>query len=290
MELIKFARFALVGMGVTISANAEIISLAARGGQTALEYQAAANPLKPYVAQLRTPGGVAVLRDSPADHVHHHALMFALSVEGVTFWEEKAGAGRQVPRELKRERDRLSQVLDWTTPDGKVVLREERSLRLHETPARAATLLTWRSRLRAPAGRASVTLTGSHYYGLGARFVVAMDQGGVFTNSAGAAGDVVRGTERLTNAAWCAYTAEVEGKPVTFALFDHPANLRHPSRMFTMAAKFAYLAATLNLWKEPYTLEAARPLDLRYGVAVWDGKSEPAAIEALYQHWRALSE
>jgi Methane oxygenase PmoA len=277
-------------LGAALGVRADTVTLADTRGQPRLEYQAAANPLKPYVAQLRTPGGVPVLRDSPADHVHHHALMFALSVEGVTFWEEKADAGRQVPRELKRERDRLSQVLDWTTPDGKVVLREERSLRLHETPARAATLLTWRSRLRAPAGRASVTLTGSHYYGLGARFVVGMDQGGVFANSAGAAGDVVRGTERLTYAAWCAYTAEVEGKPVTFALFDHPANLRHPSRMFTMAAKFAYLAATLNLWKEPYTLEAANPLDLRYGVAVWDGKIEPAAIEALYQRWRALPE
>ena len=277
-------------LGAALGVRADTVTLADARGQPRLEYQAAANPLKPYVAQLRTPGGVAVLRDSPADHVHHHALMFALSVEGVTFWEEKADAGRQVPRQLKRERDRLSQVLDWTTPDGKVVLREERSLRLHETPASAATLLTWRSRLRAPAGRASVTLTGSHYYGLGARFVVAMDQGGVFTNSAGAAGDVVRGTERLTNAAWCAYTAAAEGKPVTIALFDHPANLRHPSRMFTMAAKFAYLAATLNLWKEPYTLEAAHPLDLRYGVALWDGKIDSAAIEALYRQWRKLAE
>lgn len=286
----RFVITSLALLGAALGVRADTVTLADARGQPLLEYQSAANPLKPYVAQLRTPGGVAVLRDSPADHLHHHALMFALSVEGVTFWEERADAGRQVPRKLKRERDRLSQVLEWTTPDGKVVLREERSLRLHETPARAATLLTWRSRLQAPANRSSVTLTGSHYYGLGARFVAAMDKGGVFANSAGAAGDVVRGTERLTNAAWCAYTAEVEGKPVTFALFDHPANLRHPSRMFTMAAKFAYLAATLNLWKEPYTLEAARPLDLRYGVALWDGRIDAAAIDALYRQWLRLAE
>lgn len=280
----------LAWLGAALGVRADPVMLADARGQPLLEYQAAAKPLKPYVAQLRTPGGVAVLRDSPADHPHHHALMFALSVEGVTFWEEKADAGRQVPRKLEQERDRLSQVLDWTTPDGKVVLREERSLRLHEPPARAATLLTWCSRLQAPVDRSSVTLSGSHYYGLGARFVAAMDEGGVFANSAGAAGDGVRGTERLTNAAWCAYTAEVEGKPVTFALFDHPANLRHPSRMFTMAGKFAYLAATLNLWKEPYTLEAARPLELRYGVALWDGRVDAAAIDTLYRHWLTLAE
>ena len=287
-NILGFFVFALLGLTATV--HAETITLAAAGGQPVLQYQAAANPFKPYVAQLYTPGGVAVLRDSPSDHLHHHALMFAVSVEGVSFWEERPACGRQVPREFKQERDRLAQALDWTTPEGKVVLREERTLKIHAEMARTVTLLTWRSRLQVPSDREKVALTGSHYYGLGARFVTAMDQDGVFVNSAGAAGEVVRGTERLTNAAWCAYTAAVDGKPVTFALFDHPANLRHPSRMFTMTVKFAYLAATLNLWKEPYTLEAARPLDLRYGVALWDGKVEPAAITALYLRWKKLAE
>lgn len=274
----------------TLGLRADFIKLTATGDRLPLEYQAAANPFKPYVAQLYTPAGVAVLRDSPKDHVHHHALMFAVSVEGVSFWEEKpATAGRQVPRELKRERDRLAQSLDWTLQDGKVVLREERSIRLHEVPSRAATLLTWRSRLHAPPGRESVKLTGSHYYGLGMRFVTSMDNEGVFFNSAKAAGEPVRGTERLTNAAWCAYTAAVDGRPVTVAVFSHPANLRHPPRMFTMTSKFAYLGATLNLWKEPYTLEAGCPLDLRYGVAVWDGKQEHAAVEAFYQRWLQMA-
>ncbi|MBM3852441.1 MAG: hypothetical protein FJ399_04715 [Verrucomicrobia bacterium] len=263
-----------------------MVRLAAGG--SALEYQAAANPFKPYVAQLFTPAGRAVLRDAPKDHLHHHALMFAVSVEGVSFWEERPAAGRQVPVELKRERDRLSQSLDWTTSEGKVVLREERSVQLHEVPGRAATLLTWHSRLQAPAGTGSVKLTGSHYYGLGMRFVESMDNVGEFFNSAKSEGESVRGTERLTNAAWCAYTAAVAGRPVTVAVFSHPANLRHPPRMFTMTSKFAYLGATLNLWKEPSTLEAGRPIDLRYGVAAWDGRPDAAAVEALYRRWREL--
>lgn len=275
---------------ITISAPAEIVRLDTAGGQPLLAYQAAASPNKPYVAQLYTPGGVAVLRDAPADHLHHHALMFALSVEGVSFWEEKAAGGRQVSQGFKSARDRLEQTLAWTTPDGQVVLQEERQVRVHELPGRPATLLTWRSRLQAPAGRDRVVLSGSHYYGLGARFVVAMDKGGEFLHAAAAPGEVVRGTERLTTAAWGAYSAAVDGKPVTCAIFSHPANLRHPPRMFTMSAPFAYLAATHNLWKEPYPLEAARPLELRYGVALWDGKPDAAAIAAMYRTWVKLAE
>jgi hypothetical protein len=283
----KPAALFLALVGALAGLRAEPVTLGPADRST-LVYESAAHPLKPYVAQLRTPGGIAVLRDSPADHVHHHALMFALSVEGVSFWEEKAGAGKQVPGNLTRERDRLTQILDWTVPDGRIVLHEERTVRLHTESGLPATLLTWRSRLQAPRAAGSVKLTGSHYYGLGARFVVAMDKDGTFHNSAGAEGEVVRGTERLTHAAWCAYTAAVDGKPVTFAIFSHPGNLRHPPRMFTMTAPFAYLASTLNLWKEPWTLTSDQPLDLRYGVAVWDGRIEPAAIEALYRRWLDL--
>jgi hypothetical protein len=143
--------------------------------------------------------------------------------------------------------------------------------------------------LSAPPGCAEVKLTGSHYYGLGARFITSMDKIGTFINSANATGDVVRGTERLTNAKWCAYTAPVDDKPVTFAMFDHPQNLRHPNKMFTMLMPFSYLSVTYNLWKEPYELKAGSPLDLRYGVAVWDGKVAANQVEATYRAWVKLA-
>ena len=69
-----------------------------------------------------------------------------------------------------------------------------------------------------------------------------------------------------------------DGKPVTVAIFDHPKNLRHPAKMFTMSTPFAYLSATCNVWKEPITIKAGKPLDLRYGVAVWDGEVEKTAV------------
>lgn len=281
---------AFAALATAVALRAEIVTLTGATGQPAVRYQAAATPLKPYVAEMRTPAGVQVLRDAAPDHVHHHALMFALAVDGVTFWEEKVQPGRQVSRRVQPRGDRLEQTLEWMAPDDRVLLHEERAIHLHTDPKLPATLLSWRSRLQAPAALGRVQLTGHHYYGLGARFVSAMDKQGEFVNAAGAAGEMIRGTERLANAAWCAYSSSVEGKPVTFAIFSHPANLRHPPRMFTMTSRFAYLAATLNLWKEPYMLEAGRPLELRYGVALWDGKIAHAAIEALYRHWVQLAD
>jgi hypothetical protein len=89
----------------------------------------------------------------------------------------------------------------------------------------------------------------------------------------------------LTPVRWCAYAAAAEGRPVTVALFDDPHNFRHPATMFTLAARFAYISATLDEQQQPFTIRAGRPLELCYGVAVWDGEQDRATIEKLYQRW-----
>ncbi len=270
-----FALTLLLALGQSLPATEQATVVIRRGNKPVLEYRYRDVPFKPYVAQLYSPNGVAVLRDNVADHPHHHGLMFALEAGGVDFWAETPKCGRQVGRKIETSATGFTQQLDWTTSDGKVLLNEERSVQVHDGPV---TLLTWRSRLRA---KDEIQLTGHHYFGLGMRFPPSMDKIGKFINSANATGDVVRGTERLTAANWCAYTAQ----GVTVALFDHSDNPRHPARMFTMTAPFAYQSATLNLWKEPFLLK--KPLDLRYGVAVWDGQPGRAEIEKLHQHWLA---
>ena len=60
-----------------------------------MTYRFAGAP-KPYVKELFTPAGVQVLLDSPADHIHHRGLMFAVAIDGVNFWEESTTSGRQV--------------------------------------------------------------------------------------------------------------------------------------------------------------------------------------------------
>ena len=273
------------------------------GDRPVLEYVCGKELFKPYVKQFLSPNGVNFLRDNVADHIHHHGLMFAVGIDGVDFWSETKTSGREVHRSFEaatagavageRKVAGLAEHLDWAAPgQDKPLAGEIRSITVHTgsvggTPL-GATLLTWRSVLQPAEGRASVKLSGSHYFGLGMRFLKSMDGASDFFTSKGKVdGNVVRGDERLTPGAWCAYAAEADSKCVTVAMFDSPGNPR-PVLWFTMAKPFAYLSATVNLYREPLVIEADKPLTLRYGVAVWDGKVGADVIEKLYRRWLEL--
>ncbi|MFB0552512.1 MAG: PmoA family protein [Phycisphaerae bacterium] len=252
-------------------------------------------PFKPYVQQLFTPSGINILRDAPADHLHHHALMFAVAVGGVNFWEEQQAPGRQVHRsfvevKIGKRNDvpdaGFTEQLNWINPRSQeLLLKESRTVEICQLDEFKATLLNWQSTLAAPSGKELVTLSGSHYFGLGMRFLESMDAGGKFLNAAGKAGEIVRGDERLVRAKWCSYSAKANGKPVMVAMFGHPDNLRHPTQWFTMTKPFAYLSATLNLHRESLTISSDKPLVLRYAVAVWDNQVENKQIENVYNWW-----
>ncbi len=287
----------LFGQGqdhLQITADRSSVSINA-GDMPVLRYQFLQRPMKPYAKQFFSPGGVNVLRDSPADHKHHHGLMFAVAVDGVGFWEEREGNGCQKHRSLGNvktfARDGLAwaaftQQLDWVDPKSeKPLLQERRTIEVCRTKEPKATLLIWRTCLQPSPDKNSVTLTGSHYYGLGMRFVESMDKVGRFFNADGKDGQPARDSQRLVRSRWCAYTAPADGKPVTVAIFDHPKNPRHPAVMFTMPKRFAYLSATLNLWKEPLVIKAEQPLTLQYAVVLCDGCVEAARIEQIYRQW-----
>ncbi len=273
------------------------------GERAVLRYRYGDVPMKPCVDQLFTPAGVQVLRDSPSDHKHHHALMFALEVDGVNFWEEGEKSGKEkhvnsfrLGRFITNDGPvllgksfmlaQLSENLEWVdSASDKPLLIERRTISVKKATDLGATLITWESRLSTPPGKDSVTLTGHHYFGLGMRFVQSMDKGGRFFNADDKAGEIVRGDERLTPTKWCAYTAKADGKPVTVAIFDSPDNPRYPARMFTMSKPFAYLSATRNEWKEPLVVKADKPLEVEYHVALWDGEIEKATVEKLCQRF-----
>ncbi len=262
----------------------------AYGGKQMMVYRFGEVPFKPYVQELRSPAGVQVLRDAPADHLHHHALMFAIGVDGVDFWAEAPGCGKQEHRSnsisafnhVNGSMGQLAEKLDWMGPDGKL-LEEERSIETF--PLSGATVLTWRSKLTRPEGMAAAKLTGSHYFGLGMRFAESMDKGARFVYATKVEGSVVRGDERLTEGRWCAVQGKVDGKNVTIAMFNSPANPR-PAAWFTMGDPFAYLSATMRLHETPMELKAGEPMNLRYGVAVWDGQVGPQEIARVYSEWR----
>ena len=254
---------------------------------------------KPYVDELLSPNGVNPLRDNVADHIHHHALMYAVAVDGVDFWSETKNCGRQVQRGIVtaarsvngQSVSAVTAENDWTKPDGKtVVATEKRTIELYSNPkAVGPTLISWRTRLAPPAGAESIKLTGSHYFGLGMRFVKSMDNASTFLFAdPNAKGLTVRGDERLTPSAWAACTGAADGNTVTVAMFDHPDNPR-PVLWFSMGKSFSYLSATINLWKDPLVVKAGEELAVCYGVAVWDGEATREQIDAACKQWRKLA-
>jgi methane monooxygenase PmoA-like len=255
-----------------------------------LEYQFTSKPKKSYVSRLFSPAGVQIIRDAPHDHLHHHSLMFAVAVDGVNFWEENDACGRQKPvgKAVTKTASgdgsasaTIEHRLNWMAPNASdVLLIESRTVEVLRTEKPGPTMLVWKCRLSPPPGKKSVTLTGSAYFGLGARFTESMDAGGRFQNADGKTGVEDTNDKR---SAWCAYSAKADGKPVTVAMFDCPKNPRHPATWFTMDSRFAYLAATLDLSKQPLVVEAGKPLELRYGVALWDGQVSIDQIHATYR-------
>jgi hypothetical protein len=265
-------------------------------GQNLLRYRFQDVPFKPYVQAWYSPSGVNILRDSPSDHKHHHALMFATKVDNVNFWEEQEAPGLQVHQDFDALETgpigdttyaRIVQRLNWVHPkSGEVLLQETRTIAVYDTGT--PSLLTWESRFTVPPGKGKSTLGGAHYHGLGMRFVESMDTVGSFTVPGGKLGELVRGDEHLSTGPWCAYTAPAGGHDVTVALFDDPGNLR-PALWFTMKEHFAYLSATVNLWREPLTITEGTPLVLRYGAALWDTPVEKEQIEAVRRQWLDLA-
>lgn len=271
-----------------------------RGTSEVLYYQSAPSPLKPYVKALHSPLGRNILLDSPHDHVHHHGLMMAFKVNDVDFWGEQAGAGKQQADDKgircwsrSTNGSHLAgwdSTLSWQDTGSQTdLLNEKRRVTFQYDNQSKAHLLTWKSRFTVPAELKQVKLTGDHYHGLGLRFVWSMDKDGSFMNAAQRKGTLFRGDERLVDAAWCAYTAKVNGKPVTVAMFGHPKNIR-PTTWFTMATPFAYLSATMRYHEQELVLQAGEPLLLCYGVAVWDGEKTHQQIEQVYQVWSNRTE
>ena len=260
------------------------------GRKPVLEYRRTCNPNNVYVSKLFTPSGFQVLLDSPRDHVHHHGLMYALDAGKNVWWMVGRKMGKQVPAgwtEIKEEKTStvIGQALNWNAANGTTILKEERRITVHDDTSIPATLLTWNTVLSV-AGEEDVVLKSKrHYAGLGIRFVRKMDKIGSFVFPEGKNSTAVRGTERVTADAWCAYRTAVDGKPVTVAMFSAPSSFRHPTYWFTMTAPFAYISATLNLYRRPHTLNPGSSVDLTYGVAVFDGKQDKDTLEEIYRKW-----
>jgi len=272
------------------------------GGKPVLVYVFDPQKFKPYVQALNTLAGYGVLRDSPGDHLHHHALMYGIKVNGINFWEETAGCGVQkvveshAPEILKDAaglpQARLTQVLYWLAPgdaflpntNAPALLIERRTLTLTVDPEKRETALHWNSEFEVGSRTNVVTLTGANYHGLGMRFLEELDALAVHLTPEGKP-DLANNRQDVSAHRWEAITFNHSGKPATIALFGAPGNARGDAHYFAMKTPFAYLSATQGLDQEPLVYRRGERFQLNYLVTLYP---EVKPAEALAERGRQL--
>jgi hypothetical protein len=282
---------ALMAIGSAAETPPQAPMRAADGTVVAL-WQKTPNPNKPYIAQLFAPGEkpVPLLDDSPADHFHHHGLMFALNVNDTDFWAEKdiKNAGRQeVVATAAAPAGDGFQNLRWLATDGAPLLDESRRVRVRAEGkgADAVHWLDWETTLTPAAGREAVRLSGAHYFGLGMRFLPAWANQGEFIWADPTTSSAVC-SQKVTTGDWCAVRNTIDGRPITVLMIAHAANPR-PGEWFTMSRPFCYLSATLNLEKNPFSLAKGQRWTLRYSLAVISTPADHARLAEIVAAFKA---
>ncbi len=267
--------------------NTHTVALSA-GDRPVLEYRQTPDPNKVYVSKLYSPGGTQVLLDSPADHVHHHALMLGLDVDGVSFWVDGEKHGTQKPRRPATvTANALQQTLDWVTPEGRALLVEERRITIHPVEGDAFTLITWHSTLTPARGVKQLNLfTRRSYEGLGLRLPKSMDRKAEFEFVNEVDSTPVRNTEKVTWAGGVACMGPAEnGKTVTVAMFAYPPHCVHRTHWFTMSDSLTYMTATMDLYRQPVLLREDQVIEIKHGIAVWDGAAHKGSVGKARNVW-----
>lgn len=266
-------------------------------GRKLLTYVLRPSPFKPYVRELYSLNGINVLLDAPSDHLHHHGLMYAVTVNGTNFWEETPKAGYQVSgpdvdrRVFKRPDGlpaaELSQELRWVSqkdaPADAALLIERRTLAVTVDEPAGEVAVQWKSDFQVGPGADNVTLSGSAYQGLGLRFPPPFDHTGRRANSEGAA-YTAEATWDVTPARWASMAQTINGKDVTVTVFDDPANAAEP-RFFSMLNHFAYISATQGLDEKPLVYARGDRFSLRYLVTVHAANRTSTELNHRFERW-----
>ncbi|MFP6763600.1 MAG: PmoA family protein [Planctomycetaceae bacterium] len=247
---------------------------------------------KPFMSPVRGPGGTVLTREiftapGKGDHPHHKGIWVAVDqINRIEFWAEK---GKIVNRSVKLDVPRgnparMTVVNDWQGKDGKAVVTETTTIRIH-----SSRLFSYDITFRA-AGSEVVEFGDTKEGLFGFRMVDSMreSEGGQVVN---AEGD--RGTKacwgRTTD--WIDYTGTVEGKTFGVSLFDHPLNFRRSRyhvRNYGLFSINPFGERAYTGGRRPAQFEYLLPgatLRLRYGLFIHSGTTKSANVEGVFQKY-----
>ncbi|MEO8522449.1 MAG: PmoA family protein, partial [Acidobacteriota bacterium] len=224
---------------------------------------------KPVLYPIRSASGLIVTRGYPleprpgerADHPHHVGHWFNYGdVNGYDFWGNssetpanlKAKTGVIVQKAITRaaggaKQGELGVTADWVIPDGSVLLHEQTRFVFAGAPGTRTIdrTTTWTAAdkavtfadtkegafaIRVARSLDSPTRQRDAFVGAdGTRGAPKPDDNagvtGKYLASTGASGDDVWGT----TGPWMGLTGDVDGKPVTIAILNHPSSTNYPT-------------------------------------------------------------
>ncbi len=259
------------------------------GGQEYARYAFGADRWKPYLYPLRAANGLSLLADAPTDHRHHHGIWVGHGrVDDHDFWLERHNSGRIVHKGFEKivsggELGSFTELCDWISPKGSVILTDTRTITFHDTPVEAR-LFDFELILRAPTQN-PVTLHPTNEAGMPHTRVaegLTARSGGVLNNAEG------KKNERETykqRSPWIDCSGKLGRLTCGIAVFDHPANPDFPTPWFTR--DYGYFSPNYGFFQEdPIVVAPRRPLRLRYRFYTHSGDVKEARVPEVWEEYR----
>lgn len=257
----------------------------------------------PILYPIIGPYGIGMTRNWPMrkavpgeshDHPHHKSLWFAHGdVNGYDFWAGKVGKpGKIVQTEILKissgpERGVIKTRNKWVgVKDGNVVCTDVRTLTFHTVPG--AKIIDYKVTIHASHGDVVFGDTKEGTMAIRTHPALRLIDKGNALNSKGVRGRDVWGDR----ANWVGYWATINGKTVGVAIFDHPANPRHPT--WWHARHYGLIAANpfgISYFADKpkgagkMRIPAGESVTFRYRFVFHKGSPKEAEIRKLYRKY-----
>lgn len=259
---------------------------------------------KPILYPIVGPHGIRMTRDYPMkqdtpgeakDHPHQQSLWFTHGdVNGIDFWA--LGQGKIVTRKVEKptsEEGRASIVLsdEWVGPGEKTICTDTQKLTFFppvETEAGEAIPFDYEITIHASEGDVVFGDTKEGTMAIRTHPKLEIAKGATAVNSEGVQGRDIWGKR----AKWVDYSAEIDGKTVGIAIFDHPSNPRHPT--WWHARDYGLIAANPfgihDFERKPkkegdFKVPKGESVKFTYRFVFHSGDAKTARIASLYEEW-----
>lgn len=261
---------------------------------------------RPLVYPLMAPGDIEMTRNYPQtdgvageakDHPHHTSVWFGHGdINGVSFWDLKGGTVEKQTLEIKSEGGTpyIETTNNWVS-DDETLATDVTRIRFGGDDKKRWIDFDFEMTALVDELKFGDTKEGTFAMRTHPQLRLENDPAAGVTkangsaiNSEGVEGKSIWGK----NAKWVAYWGNVDGKPVGFAIMDHPQNLRHPTTWHARA--YGLVAANpfgLHDFQGKvagagnHTVNKGQSIRFRYRIMLFAGEFSKELVESNFKEY-----